>query len=86
MGRRGWDRLNAFTHFDDVGIGLLKNLLHILEFNVVSLGVLAILNCRDSSCCTVKINGERGTVEVLRLDYIVIEVEYHTGGGGKRET
>ena len=86
VGRGGWDRLNAFAHSCNVGVGLLKNLMHILEFNVVSLGVLVVLNYRDSFCCAAKINGERGTVKVLCLYYTGIEAEYHNGGGDQRET
>ena len=75
-----------FAHSCDVGVGLLKNLMHILEFIVVSLGVLIVLNCRDSFCCAAKISGERGTVEVLCLYYIIIEVKYHSDGGDQQET
>ncbi len=67
MDRGSRDQLKAFAHSCDIGISLLKNLLHNLEFNVVSLGVLVVLDCKDSFCCAAKINGERGTVKVLLL-------------------
>ncbi len=81
-----WVQLRAFAHSCNVGISLLNDLLHIFEFNVVSCWVLVVLGCRDYFCYAAKSNGERGTVKVLHLHYIVIEVEYHTGGGDQLET
>ncbi len=70
---RGLDPLITFAHFCDVNVGLGQNVLHILEFNVVSGSIL--LNCRNSFCCTVIVDPEWETVKVLCFNNVVDSVD-----------
>ena len=58
--------------------------MHILKFNVVSDSI--IINCRESFCCAAKIDWELGTIKVLCVHYIVIDVNNHTGSFDQQET
>ena len=45
-------RLKVIAHSCNKGVGLLKNAMQILEFNVA--GGSIIINCRESFCCVAK--------------------------------
>ncbi len=75
-------QLKVITHSCNEGVGLLKNALHILEFNVVSGSI--IINCRESFCCAAKIDWEWGQSRyfastTLSMQWITIPVAVING-------
>jgi hypothetical protein len=73
--RNGCSRREVLSHSCNMRIGLLQNLLHIFEFDVVCWpGIFG----RDGFCCTTKIDGEGGKIKMLCLDNFFDEVNNYT--------
>ncbi len=77
-------RLNALAQSCDEGIGLLKNAMQILEFNVVSSSI--IINCRDMFRCAAKLDWEWGTIKMRSFHHVVDVVDDHTRSCDQQET
>ncbi len=82
FGRSG--RLNTFAQSCNIGVGLLKNAMHILEFNVVSGSI--IIKCWDLFRCAAKLDVEWGAIQMLCFHHVVDIVGDHTGSCDQRET
>ncbi len=77
-------RLNVLAQSCDIGIGLLKNAMHILEFNIVSGSI--IIKCRDVFRWAAKLDFEWGTIKMLCFHHVVDVVDDHTGSCDQLET